>query len=47
MVCIFRKGMLYDGMIYQTKVNMRIDTIKVNLGETGYKIYANAENPSI
>jgi len=39
--------MLYGGMIYQTKVNMRIDTIKVNLGETGYKVYVNADNPSI
>jgi hypothetical protein len=39
--------MLYGGMIYQTEINMRIDTIKVNLGETVYKVYANAENPSI
>jgi hypothetical protein len=39
--------MLYGGTIYQTKVNMRIDTIKMNLGETGYNVYANAENRSI
>jgi len=39
--------MLCGGMSYQTKVNIRIDTIKVNLGEAGYKLYANAENPSI
>jgi hypothetical protein len=39
--------MLYDYMKYQTKVNIRIDTINLNLGEAGYKFYANAENPSI
>ena len=39
--------MLCGGMIYQNKVNMRIDTIKVNLEEIGYKVYANAEDPSI
>ena len=47
MVCIECKWMLCGGMSYQTKVNIRIDTIKVNLGEAGYKLYANAENPSI
>jgi hypothetical protein len=47
MVYIKRKGVLCVGMMYQTKLNMRIDTIKVNLVETGYKVYANAENPSI
>jgi hypothetical protein len=39
--------MLCGGQIYQNKVNMKIDTIKVNRGETGYKVYATAEDPSI
>jgi len=38
---------LYGGIIYQTKVNIKIDTIKVHLGETGCKVYANAQHPSI